>query len=193
MVSGQVELTHRRVWNSRFLCSDTYTPHSSWESKWNKHTRGQIRKKKVKFLKSRGVFDWCQRVRWEVTEDMNISKGEDGVGVTDGNRNLRRGRKLIHVLFWSALLYGMELWGGELCTTKQCFQSETEIQCDTPAGRHRPQYLQFMTKHTTSAAISGTHSVSTPLTVSWLVALGHIDLCVPAHDQTHCIKPKPQS
>lgn len=67
---------------------------------------------------------------------------------------------------------------GELCTTKQRFQSETEIQCDTAAGRHRPQYLRFMTEHTTSAAISGTRSVSTPLTVSWLVALGHIDLCV---------------
>lgn len=42
----------------------------------------------------------------------------------------------------------------------------------------QPQYLRFMTEHKTSAAISGTDSVCKPLTESWLLGLGHIDLCM---------------
>lgn len=85
---------------------------------------------------------------------------------------------------WAALHYSS--------LRERRFESEPETKlCVTQAlVDRRPQYLRFMTEHTTSAAISGTDSVSKPLMVSRLIGLGHIDLCMLTHDQTDYYRPK---
>lgn len=112
---------------------------------------------------------------------------------TKSQQRMKERPWLIDVLFWSSSWQAVLLYITELCGVghdKAAFsvRARNKIQRDTGAGWHRPQYPRFMTEHTTSAAISGTDSVSKPLAVSRLVAMGHIDLYMPAYDQTDCIK-----
>lgn len=102
---------------------------------------------------------------------------------TNSEQRIKEQTPLIDVLFWSSacqtrLLYIIR--GGEGSKATFPVRTRDEIQCDTGAGWQKPQYLQFMSEHTTSAAISGTEWVSELLGVSWLVGLGHTDPCVPA-------------
>lgn len=140
---------------------------------------------------------WCCSVRGEVNETKNMQMKENVEFVLqlETENRMKEQTWLIDVLFWSsswpaALLYITELRRRGHNKAAFTVRARNKTQWETAVGWHQPQYPRFMTEHTTSAAISGTDSASRPFTMSWLVGLGHIDLCMTSHDQTECLRPK---